>query len=123
MSEESSKLKTINTTIVFSSAFLAAMGITLYILFGQRDMIINGENSKFTEEKLYRLGILASGIFLIGLIYFEILAIEQYNKTKSEDDANYLTAATLSLTAQIIRFFTLYNSKNDSEVNAEDILP
>lgn len=113
----------INTSISFNAAMFFAVGLTLYIQLGQKDMMINGKYSRFTREKLYRLSVLASGIFLIAVIYFEILSIETFENNKTKENANYLNAATLSLFAQSIRYNTLVNTNQNQEINPEDILP
>lgn len=117
------EIKKINTSMAFTSAMLVAVAITIYVQYGQKDMLLKGSNSKFTNKQIYNLSLLASAIFLIVIIYFEILAIEQFDNEKTQAAENFLTAATLALIAQSLRFTTILESSPSEQINVEDILP
>ncbi len=116
-------LRRINTSIAFTSALLFAISISIYIQVASKDMIINGRNSKHTQEEIYDLSMLVSSIFFIVVIYFFIVNLEQYKKNKSKNNEAYLIAAVFSLLAESIRLSTLANTPLAGSVTSSDILP
>lgn len=124
MTEQQKQLQQIDLNIAFTAAMLTAVGITIYVLMGQRDMVANPKTTRFTERKLYQLGLLASLIFLITVIYFEMTAIEQYMANQTTANAEFLTATSISLVAQSIRVNALRKLNPDTqEITADEILP
>lgn len=125
MTEQEKLLQEIDLTIAFTAATMTAVGITIYVLLGQRDMVAHPQTTRFTEQKLLKIGILASVIFLISIIYFEISAFEQYQNEPSQTNAQFLAANSLSFIAQSIRVNTLLQLSPNSqeEITTDEIIP
>jgi len=117
------RINTLNTSIAFTSALIFGVSLSLYAQVAQKDLLIKGKFSKYTNKQIYDISMLSSSILLIVVIYFFFLSLETYKETSSKNDELYLYAAILSLMAQSVRFTVLSNSSPQSEVNPEDVLP
>ena len=121
MKNNNQQLEQLNTQIAFTSALVFSISLNIYSTLGYKDIIINGSKSKFTTQKIYKLGLLSASITLIATIYFFILSYEAYENDKTNASFNYYMASVLSLTAQSIRLNTLIKYP-ESVTGVEDII-
>lgn len=119
-SEEKQEIKTIKTQNLAIFALIVASSISIHINNGSIDMIINKENSTFSEEYILNLAKISSIIVWIVSIYFAILNIDTYQTEKTKANASFLSASLLALSASSIRLFTIFSNSN-SNVTSEDI--
>ncbi len=85
-------------------------------------MIVNKENSKFSEELITKIAKTSSLIFWFSSIYFTLLNYSVYQKEKTKTNASFLVAAFLALQASSIRVFVLFSQKDISDLSSEDII-
>ena len=81
------------------------------------DLIINKENSKFTQQDLLNISKISATIVWIVSIYFTILLYQNYEKEKTKNNSSFLAASFLALSASSIRLFTIFNTKTDVEAD------
>ena len=112
----------VNTQIAFTSALLFSVSIGLYALYGYRDILINKQNSKFSNKYLYELGLLSAMISLLVTKYFFIISDEKYENKSSSENFNSYMAATLSLLAQSIRVNTQLKNPYVDEGQIQDVI-
>ena len=115
------EINAINIQTAFIGALLFAISLNLYASLGYKDLLINGQNSKFTQKKLYKIALLSANITLIVTIYFLILAYETYQKDKTNANFNYYMASVLSFSAQTIRLSTAIKYPGDLS-GPEDVI-
>lgn len=121
MINNNEEIESINVQLAFTSALLFAISLNLYASFGYKDILINGQNSKFTRLKLYKIGLLSASITLIVTIYFLITTYDTYKSDNTRASYNFYMATVLSYTAQSIRLTTLIKYP-ESVVGVEDII-
>lgn len=119
--DEIKEIKSLKTQNLAIFSLIVASGISIHINNGDIDMIINKENSTFTEEKIDTLAKISNIIIWIAAIYFTILNIKAYEKEKTKTNASFLAAALLALNASSIRLFTILNN-NRLEIAADDLV-
>lgn len=120
-SKTNKELLKINSQLIALIIILGTVAATIYVTWGFRDILINGENSQFDEDELNDITENTALIFFIVAIYFFILAYDNYKNEDSQANTSYLTAATLALTASGIRYYQLKANPENFE-GAEDIV-
>ncbi len=118
--DEKKQINTIKTQNLAVLALIIASSISIYINNGNIDMIINKENSHFSEEYILKLAKTSSIIVWIVSIYFVILNIDTYQKEKTKANASFLSASLFALSASSLRLFTIFGNSN-GEITSEDI--
>lgn len=118
--EEQTRIKNIKTQNLAIFSLIVASSISIYINYGNIDMIIYKEDSSFTQKSILNLAKISSIIVWIVSIYFVILNINTYQNEKTKANASFLSASLLALSASSIRLFTLF-SNDDLDVTSEDI--
>lgn len=118
--EEQTRIKNIKTQNLAIFSLIVASSISIYINYGNIDMIIYKEDSSFTQKSILNLAKISSIIVWIVSIYFVILNINTYQNEKTKANASFLSASLLALSASSIRLFTLFSNDN-LDVTSEDI--
>lgn len=118
--DEKKQINTIKTQNLAVLALIIASSISIYINNGNIDMIINKENSHFSEKYILKLAKTSSIIVWIVSIYFVILNIDTYQKEKTKANASFLSASLFALSASSLRLFTIFDNSN-GEITSEDI--
>lgn len=118
--EEQTRIKNIKTQNLAIFSLIVASSISIYINYGNIDMIIYKEDSSFTQKSILNLAKISSIIVWIVSIYFVILNINTYQSEKTKANASFLSASLLALSASSIRLFTLFSNDN-LDVTSEDI--
>ncbi|MBQ8293571.1 MAG: hypothetical protein IJX78_07230 [Bacilli bacterium] len=120
--EEINRIRSLKTQNFVIFMLIIASSMSIYINNGQIDLIINQENSKYSEELLSKIAKISSIIFWLSAIYFTILNYNTYQKEKTKTNASFLLAAFLALQASSIRVFVLFNIDNSTNLSSEDIV-
>lgn len=121
MDEKQKQILTIDSQIIALFFILGAVGALIYVTFAYRDILINEDKSSWNEKDLEPITENATLVFFVVAIYFFILAFDNYDKDNSTSNANYLTAATLSLAATGIRYYEAKKDPEDIE-GVEDVV-
>lgn len=111
----------LNKQIFASTAVIFAVLITIIVLRGYKKILCIEDLEKIkriTEcnDELVKFTIL---IILIVTFYYLYQSIENYKTSCACADRNYVVANILSVLATIIRFWTIYCSKNNT-LNEEE---
>ena len=111
-SEELKQIKTIKSQNIAIYFILFSTFLSLQVNNGNIDLIINKENSKFTQQDLLNISKISATIVWIVSIYFTILLYQNYEKEKTKNNSSFLAASFLALSASSIRLFTIFNTKS-----------
>ena len=116
-SEELKQIKAIKSQNIAIYFILFSTFLSLQVNNGNIDLIINKENSKFTQQDLLNISKISATIVWIVSIYFTILLYQNYEKEKTKNNSSFLAASFLALSASSIRLFTIFNTKTDVEAD------
>ena len=119
-SEELKQIKTIKSQNIAIYFILFSTFLSLQVNNGNIDLIINKENSKFTQQDLLNISKISATIVWIVSIYFTILLYQNYEKEKTKNNSSFLAASFLALSASSTRLFTILSTKTD--VEADEII-
>lgn len=100
---------------------IGAVLISIGVIQGYKKLIIEGEESTIDVTKLEDASAISAFITLIAGILFFYWTYEDYEKKKTEANANYLFAGGLAAAAAFIRYGTIIE-KPASVEGAEDIV-
>ena len=120
--EEITQIKTIKNQNVAVMLLLLSTSLSLYVNNGNIDLIINKENSSYTQEELLKISTFSATIVWLVSIYFTIILYQNYEKEKTKNNSSFLAASFLGLSASSIRLYTILNTKPNTSVEADDIV-
>jgi hypothetical protein len=118
--EEIKQIKTIKNQNIAVYCIIFSTFLSLQVNNGNIDLIINKENSKFTQKDLLNISKVSATIIWIVSIYFTIILYQNYEKEKTKNNSSFLAASFLALSASSTRLFTILNTKTD--VEADEII-
>ena len=115
------EIESLNIQILFISAVIIALILSIYILEGYKDIIINGRNAKHTQKELQDYAIIVSFITTTTALYFLYLAFKNYKNQNTTANSLYLIAAILIAIATVLGFMTLVSTPFEDE-SANEII-
>ena len=119
--QKEQEIESLNIQILFLIAIIIATSISIYVIEGYKDIIINGKLAKHTSDELHDYAMVSSTIITIVTLYFLYLAFKTYKSQPTASNAIYLMVAILISFAAVLRLFTLASTPFEDE-NAEEIL-
>lgn len=64
------EIESLNTQILFMLILIGSISLSIYIIEGYKDLLMNGQNARHTQEELQDYAIIASTITIIVTSYF-----------------------------------------------------
>ncbi len=101
------EIESLNMQIFFMLVLIGSISLSIYIIESYKDLLINGQNAKHTQEELQDYAIFASFITTIVVSYFLYVAYKTYKSQPTASNAIFLFIAVMVEVATILRTLTL----------------
>lgn len=115
------QIESLNMQLFFVTLVIIALFITLYVIQGYKDIILNGKNARHTQKELYHYSLVSSFLTTAASLYFLYYAYKNYKNDNSTANSLYLIVAILVGIGAVLRFLTLYSSPFEDE-SANEII-